>query len=106
PFQPWKTVPEPLQEELGKTFRKWSSRWQKQLAGADLPPILNQILQAKLVNSGEDRPNAQPTEQGRQLNAQESTQHSHPQNRRRPQHPQGKMQLTGPLESRHEKYNR
>ena len=57
PFQPLITLPESLQEELGKTFRKWSSRWQKQLADADLPPILNEILQAKLVKSGEDRPN-------------------------------------------------
>jgi hypothetical protein len=73
PFQPLITLPESLQEELGKAFRKWSSRWQKQLADADLPPILNEILQAKLVKSGEDRPNAQPPEQGRQLNAQEST---------------------------------
>jgi hypothetical protein len=106
PFQPLITLPESLEEELGKTFRKWSSRWQKQLADADLPPILNEILQAKLVKSGEDRPNAQPPEQGRQLNAQESTQHSHPQNRRRPSHPQGQIQATGPLESRHEKSHR
>src|ERR1700681_1532879 len=38
PFQPLSTIPEPLQQELGKTFRKWSSRWQKQLAEPDLPP--------------------------------------------------------------------
>ncbi len=103
PFQPLSTIPEPLQEELSKTFRKWSSRWQKQLADADLPPILNEVLQAKSVKSGEEHPNAQAPEQGRQLNPQESTQHSHPQNRLRLQHQQGKTQPTGPTESRHEK---
>ena len=58
PFQPLNTIPEPLQQELGKTFRKWSSRWQKQLPEEDLPPVLKEILQAKLVKQGDDLPNS------------------------------------------------
>src|ERR1700730_15691294 len=49
PFQPLNTIPEPVQQELAKTFGKWSSRWQKQLAVLDLPPILSELIQAKLA---------------------------------------------------------
>ena len=49
PFQPLNTTPEPVQQELAKTFGKWSSRWQKQLAVQDLPPILSELIQAKLA---------------------------------------------------------
>jgi len=106
PFQPLTTIPESLQQELGKSFRKWSSRWQKQLAEADLPPILNEILQTKLVKSGEDRPDSPAPEPARQLNPQEPVQHSHQQNQRRPQHPQGKSLATSPGENRHAKSHR
>ena len=51
PFQPLKTIPEPLQQELGKALKKWSLRWQKQLAEEDLPPALSEILQVKLAKS-------------------------------------------------------
>jgi hypothetical protein len=109
PFQPLSTIPEPLQQELGKTFRKWSPRWQRQLPEADLPPVLNEILQAKFVKPGEDRQDSPGPEPARQLNTHESVQHSHPQNRRRPQHHQGKPQPTQPAsqgENRHEKSHR
>jgi hypothetical protein len=109
PFQPLTTIPEPLQQELGKTFRKWSSRWQKQLVEADLPPALSEILQAKSVKPGEHRQDSPIPEPARPLNTHESVQHSHPQNRRRPQHHQGKsqpMQPTSPNENRHERSHR
>jgi hypothetical protein len=106
PFQPLTTIPEPLQQELAKTFRKWSSRWQKQLVEADLPPILKEILQAKFVKPSEDRQNSPAPEPVRQLNTHEAVQHPHSQNRRRPQHQQGKSQPTSQSENRHEKSHR
>jgi hypothetical protein len=56
PFQPLSTIPEPAQQELAKTFGKWSSRWQKQLAGEDLPPFLSEVLQAKLAKAANQLP--------------------------------------------------
>jgi hypothetical protein len=106
PFQPLNKLPEPLQQELGKTFRKWSSRWQKQLAEEDLPPILNEILQAKLVKSGNSLPDAPAAEPASQSTTQEPVQHSHQQHRRRLQHQQTKPQATGPGENRHERLHR
>jgi hypothetical protein len=58
PFQPLETIPEPVQRELAGTLGKWSARWQKQLAGENLPPILNDVVQAKLAKSAN-----QPLEQ-------------------------------------------
>lgn len=49
PFQPLNTIPEPVQQELAKTFGKWNPRWQKQLAGQELPPILSEVIKAKLT---------------------------------------------------------
>jgi hypothetical protein len=103
PFQPLTTIPEALQHELGKSFKKWSSRWQNQLEETDLPPILNEILQTKLSKAVEDRPDGPTPEPARPLITQESVQHPHPQNRRRPQQQQGRSQPTGPSENRHEK---
>ncbi len=108
PFQSLKTIPEPLQHELGKTLRKWSSRWQKQFAEEDLPPILGEILQAKSVKPGDGRPDSPAPElafQASQSVPQEPVQHPH-QNRRRPQHPQGKSQTSGQGENRHERSHR
>jgi hypothetical protein len=51
PFQPLNTIPEPVQQELAKTFGKWNPRWQKQLAGQELPPILSEVIQAKLAKA-------------------------------------------------------
>jgi len=56
PFQPLNTIPEPVQQELAKTFGKWSFRWQKQLAGEDLPPILSEVIQAKLAKAPNQLP--------------------------------------------------
>ena len=108
PFQPLTTLPEPLQHELAKSFKKWSSRWQKQLEEADLPPILNEILQTKFSKPAEERPDAPIQESPRPLNTHESVQHPHQQNRRRPQQQQSRSQATGPgpSENRHEKSQR
>ena len=109
PFQPLSKIPEQLQQEMAKIIRKWSSRWQKQLAEEDLPPMLNEILQTKLIKSAEDRPDAPAPEPAVQSNTQELVQHSHQHDRRRPQHQQGqqgKSQATGSSENRHEKSHR
>jgi hypothetical protein len=102
PFQPLNTLPEPLQQELGKIFRKWSSRWQKQLSEEDLPPILKEIFQAKLAKPGDELPDAsavQPTKQ-------EPVQRLHQQNRRSQQRPPGRLQSAAPGDNRPEKSHR
>jgi hypothetical protein len=106
PFQPLTTLPEPLEQELGRTFKKWSSRWQKQLEEADLPPALKEIVQEKAAKPVEDRPNPPVPEPARPLNTQEPVQHTHQQNRRRPQQHQGRPPANGPSENRHEKSQR
>jgi hypothetical protein len=47
-------LPEPVLQELAKGFRKWSTRWQKELAGEQLPPILNDVVQSKLAKSPQE----------------------------------------------------
>jgi hypothetical protein len=49
--QPLATLSEPLQQELARTFKKWSSRWQKQLAHEDLPPLVREALSEKLASA-------------------------------------------------------
>ena len=51
PWQPLTTLPEPLQLELAKICKKWSSRWQKQLAGEDLPPLVREAVAQKLAKT-------------------------------------------------------
>jgi hypothetical protein len=102
PFQPLNTIPEPLQQELGKIFRKWSSRWQKQLPEEDLPPILQEILQAKFAKSIDNPPDLPAI----QLTKQEPVQRGHQQNRRPQQRPQGRPQSVGPGENRSDKLHR
>jgi hypothetical protein len=102
PFQPLNTIPEALQQELGKIFRKWSSRWQKQLPEEDLPPILKEIMQPKFAKSGDEPPDSSaipPTKQ-------EPVQRSHQQDRRSQQRPQGRSQSAGPGDNRPEKSHR
>jgi hypothetical protein len=106
PFQPLNTIPETLQQELGKTFRKWSSRWQKQLPEEDLPPVLKEILQVKLEKQGDELPNSPPPEPIPQSITPDSGRRSHPQNRHLPQHQQSKPQSIGPGENRHRRSNR
>ncbi|MBV9671411.1 MAG: hypothetical protein JO076_01115 [Verrucomicrobia bacterium] len=47
PFQPLAQIPEALQAEMAKTFRKWSSRWRSELAKEELPPQLAEAVQTK-----------------------------------------------------------
>jgi len=49
--QPLTSLPEALQQELAKTFRKWSSRWQKQLPFEDLPPLAQEAIAAKIAKA-------------------------------------------------------
>jgi hypothetical protein len=106
PFQPLHTIPEPLQQELGKIIKKWSSRWQKQLAQEDLPSALSEILQAKFLQSGADLPEPTSPEPARQSTGRESVQHSHEHNRRLPQHQRIKSQATATGDNRHERSHR
>jgi hypothetical protein len=102
PYQPLNSIPEPLQQELGKIFRKWSSRWQKQLPEEDLPPILKEILQEKFAKAGSQLPDSS----GIQPTKQEPVQPSHQQNRRSQQRPQGRSQPAGHGDNRPERSNR
>src|SRR6516165_9822581 len=49
PWQSLTNLSETLQLELAKTCKKWSSRWQKQLADEDLPPLVREALAEKLA---------------------------------------------------------
>jgi hypothetical protein len=71
PFQPLATVPEPLQQELARMFKKWRSRWQKQLAQDDLPPLLREALAEKPGNAvtRAQEPSEQAAVAGRPLEA-------------------------------------
>jgi hypothetical protein len=51
PWQPLTTLSEPLQLELAKICKKWSSRWQKQLADEDLPDFVREALGQKLAKT-------------------------------------------------------
>jgi hypothetical protein len=102
PYQPLNSIPEPLQQELGKIFRKWSSRWQKQLPEEDLPPMLKEILQEKFAKAGGQLPDSS----GIQPTKQEPVQPSHQQNRRSQQRPQGRSQPAGHGDNRPERSNR
>jgi hypothetical protein len=82
PFQPLNTIPEPVQQELAKTFGKWSSRWQKQLAVQDLPPILSELIQAKLAKD----PNQLPDQRTAPARSQSQEPVQHP--RQHPRHSQ------------------
>ncbi len=53
PFHPLAQLPEGLQAEMAKTFRKWSSRWRSELAKEELPPQLAEAAQIKAVNTRE-----------------------------------------------------
>lgn len=47
PYRSLNALPGVVQTELGKQFRKWSSKWQKLLANEDLPVLLTESLQAR-----------------------------------------------------------
>ena len=88
--QPLTTLSEPLQQELAKAFKKWSPRWQKQLAHEELPPLVREALTEKLANAGtrvQELPApGQPTPAvPPQEPAQRPRQHLGPQQRQHPE---------------------
>jgi len=106
PFQPLQTIPESLQQELAKMLKKWSSRWQKQLAQENLPPALGEILQAKFVKSGAELADSTSPEAARPPTGQEPVQHSQEPNRHPPHHQRTGPQATAQSENRHERSHR
>src|SRR5580704_17048175 len=105
PYQPLNTIPEPLQQELAKIFRKWSSRWQKQLPEQDLPPILKEVLQARFAKPGDELPEMPAIQPTKQESAQ-PVQPSHQQNRSTQQRPQGRSHPAGQGDNRPERSHR
>ena len=106
PFQPLKTIPEPLQQELGKSLKKWSLRWQNQLAQEDLPPALSEILQTKLAKSESEPPVASVPEGAPQASVQDSNQPQRQPDRLPPEHQTPRPRPAGSGENRHEKSHR
>jgi hypothetical protein len=88
PWQSLTNLSETLQLELAKTCKKWSSRWQKQLADEELPPLVREALAQKLAKAAhqtqEPSPPAQTTAAAR---PQETPQRGH-QQRHHPSKPQ------------------
>jgi hypothetical protein len=84
-YQPLTTLSEPLQHELARTFKKWSSRWQKQLAQEELPSLVREALVEKLAKSAN-----QPQEPS---TPEQSAPEARPQApAQRPRHPMGHQQ--------------
>ena len=108
PFQPLKTIPEPLQQELGKALKKWSLRWQKQLAEEDLPPALSEILQVKLAKSEGEPAAAALPETAVQTPAQDSSESTHQNQpeRHRTEHPHAQSRAGRGDENRHDRQTR
>jgi hypothetical protein len=102
PFQPLDTVPEPIQRELAGALGKWSARWQKQLAGENLPPILNDAVQAKLAKSA-NQPLEQTTTSTVSTHPREAVQHPRPHTRHAESHQSGQPSVPAPGPSRQEK---
>jgi hypothetical protein len=105
-FQPLKTIPETLQQELGKALKKWSLRWQKQLAEEDLPPALSEILQAKLAKPESEPSAAARSEQPAQATGQDSRESSRQNASRRAEHPHTQSRGGRGEESSHDKQSR
>jgi hypothetical protein len=93
PWQPLTTLSETLQLELAKICKKWSSRWQKQLADEDLPPVVREALAQKLAKAAhqprESSPRAQTTPAARpqetQQRARQETGHQQPHHPSKPE---------------------
>jgi hypothetical protein len=49
-------LPESIQLELAKNFRKWSSRWQRELSSEELPPLIDEAVRAKLAKPISENP--------------------------------------------------
>jgi hypothetical protein len=105
PFQPLDTVPEPIQRELAGTLGKWSARWQKQLAGENLPPILNDTVQAKLAKSA-NQSTEQTTTSAISAHPREPAQHPRLHTRHAESHQSGQPSVSAPGPSRPEKLQR
>jgi hypothetical protein len=56
-------LPESIQQDLAKNFRKWSTRWQKELASEELPPLIDEAIKAKLAKALPENPPEQKAEQ-------------------------------------------
>jgi hypothetical protein len=106
PFQPLKTIPEPLQQELGKSLKKWSFRWQNQLAQEDLPAALSEILQTKLAKSESEPPVAAVPEGAPQASLQDPNHPPRQPDRRPPEHQAPRPRPLSSGENRHEKSHR
>jgi hypothetical protein len=106
PFQPLKTIPDSLQQELCKSLKKWSLRWQNQLALEDLPPALSEILQARLAKSESEPPVAAVSEGTPQAGVQDANHSPRQPDRRPPEHQAHRPRHTGSGENRHEKSHR
>jgi len=52
PYRSLSTLPEAVQADLGRRFRKWSSRWQKHLTDEELPALITEILQGNTEKRG------------------------------------------------------
>lgn len=67
PYRSLNTLPEAIQSELGRSFRKWSSRWKKELVNEELPASIAEILQERSAKAGKagSTPLAQGADQRR-----------------------------------------
>jgi hypothetical protein len=93
PFQPLTTLSEPLQHELARTFKKWSSRWQRQLAQEDLPPLVREALAEKLAKTANQPQEPSPPEQSAPaMRSQEPAQRPRQQMGHQPRHHPAKTQ--------------
>jgi hypothetical protein len=54
PYQTLATLSEPLQQDFARIFKKWSSRWQKQLSPEELPPRIREKLAEKHSNTASE----------------------------------------------------
>src|SRR6202011_870615 len=107
PFQPLTTLSEPLQQELARIFRKWSSRWQKQLAQEDLPPLVREAVAEKLAkaaNQSQEPPSAE--QPGPAAQPQESAQRSRQQTGHQQRHHSAKNHPPQPAEIRRDNSQR
>ena len=107
PFQPLTTLSEPLQQEFAWIFKKWSSRWQRQLAQEDLPPVVREAVAeklAKIANQSQEPPSAE--QPGPAAQPQESAQRSRQQTGHQQRHHSAKNHPPQPAEIRRDNSQR
>src|ERR1700737_3322837 len=88
-------LPEPIQQELAKNFRKWSSRWQKELASEELPPLIDEAVKAKLAKGIPENPEQQKAEQPHPVLGRDEEVLAQPQPLRSPHRNEQKQQRHG-----------